>query len=102
MILNDKKPDLPVVGDTLSIWPKNSRIFSDCKSVRYNCVGRISYLWENMYPADRWVHMQRLKEIEKKRVGENVEETQKKLKKRKAYIREKDYSLNKEIDEGKS
>ncbi|KAK1424683.1 hypothetical protein QVD17_20018 [Tagetes erecta] len=99
MILNDKKPDLPVVGETLKIWSMHSRIFGDCKSVRSDFVGRTSYLWENMYPADRWVHIQRLIEIERKRVRENVEVVEKKLRKRKQYAKEKDYSLDKEIDE---
>ncbi|KAK1414711.1 hypothetical protein QVD17_30461 [Tagetes erecta] len=99
MILDDKRPDLPVIGDTLKIWSMHSRIFGDCKSVRSDCVGRISYLWENMYPADRWVHIQRLMEIERKRGGENVEVIEKKLRKRKQYAKEKDYTLDWEIDE---
>ncbi|KAK1421706.1 hypothetical protein QVD17_24255 [Tagetes erecta] len=80
MILNDKKPDLPVIGDVLTIWSMHSRIFGDCKSVRSDCVGRMSYLWENMYPADRWV-------------------VEKKLRKRKQYAKDKDYTLDREIDE---
>ncbi|KAK1432096.1 hypothetical protein QVD17_08987 [Tagetes erecta] len=73
MILNDKLPNLPVVGDELKIWEMHSRIFRDCKSVRFDCVGRTSFLWENMYPADRWVQIQRLMETERKRGGENIE-----------------------------
>ncbi|KAK1415047.1 hypothetical protein QVD17_30817 [Tagetes erecta] len=78
MILNDKLPNLPVVGEVLNIWSMHSRIFGDCKSVRSDCVGRIAYLWENMYPADRWVHIQRLMEIDRKRGGENIEVVEKK------------------------
>ncbi|KAK1431821.1 hypothetical protein QVD17_08517 [Tagetes erecta] len=77
----------------------HSRIFGDCKSVRSDCVGRVSYLWENMYPANRWVHIQRLIEIERKRGGENVEVVEKRLRKKKPYAKEKDYSLDKEINE---
>ncbi|KAK1410108.1 hypothetical protein QVD17_36641 [Tagetes erecta] len=73
MVLNDKLPDLPVVGDVLKIWEMHPRIFRDCKSVKADCVGRPSFLWENMYPADRWVQIQRLIESERKRGGENIE-----------------------------
>ncbi|KAK1406103.1 hypothetical protein QVD17_41389 [Tagetes erecta] len=99
MILNDKLPDLPVVGDELKIWEMHSRIFRDCKSVRSDCVGRTSYLWENMYPADRWVQIQRLMETERKRGGENIEVVKKRIKKRKPYAKEKDYSFDREVDE---
>ncbi|KAK1407651.1 hypothetical protein QVD17_39272 [Tagetes erecta] len=84
MVLNDKLPNLPVVGDVLKIWEMHPRIFRDCKSVKADCVGRPSFLWENMYPADRWVQIQRLKESERKRGSENIEEVEKKIKKRKA------------------
>ncbi|KAK1424262.1 hypothetical protein QVD17_19586 [Tagetes erecta] len=98
IILNDKRPDLPVLGDTLKIWSMHLRIFGDCKSVRSDCVGRISYLWENMYLAGRWVHIQRLTEIERKRGSKNVEVVEKKLTKRKQYAKDKEYSLDREID----
>jgi len=53
-----------------------------------------------MYPAEKWEHIQRLKEVDRKRGTEAVvETTQKKIKKRKAYIRDKDYTLEREIDE---
>ncbi|KAK1427845.1 hypothetical protein QVD17_16543 [Tagetes erecta] len=99
MILNDKLPNLPVEGAELKIWEMHSRIFKDCKSVRSDCVGRTSYLWENMYPAERWVYIQRLLETERKRGGENIEIVEKKMKKRKAYAKEKDYSFDREVDE---
>ncbi|KAK1431956.1 hypothetical protein QVD17_08782 [Tagetes erecta] len=99
MILNDKLPNLPVVGDVLKIWDMHSRIFGDCRSAHSDCVGRISYLWENMYPTDRWVHIQRLMENERKRGGENIEVVEKRLKKRKPYAKDKDYDLDREIDE---
>ncbi|KAK1411619.1 hypothetical protein QVD17_38175 [Tagetes erecta] len=99
MILNDKLPNLPVVGEVLKIWDMHSRIFGDCRSARSDCVGRISYLWENMYPADRWVHIQRLMEIDRKRGGENIEVVEKKLRKRKPYAKDKEYSFDREIDE---
>ncbi|KAK1432243.1 hypothetical protein QVD17_09138 [Tagetes erecta] len=99
MVLNDKLANLPVVGDVLKIWEMHPRIFRDCKSVKADCVGRPSFLWENMYPADRWVQIQRLKESERKRGSENIEEVEKKIKKRKAYAKEKDYSFDREVDE---
>ncbi|KAK1431792.1 hypothetical protein QVD17_08451 [Tagetes erecta] len=99
MVLNDKLPNLPVVGDVLKIWEMHPRIFRDCKSVKADCVERPSFLWENMYPADRWVQIQRLKESERKRGSENIEEVEKKIKKRKAYAKEKDYSFEREVDE---
>ncbi|KAK1406572.1 hypothetical protein QVD17_42007 [Tagetes erecta] len=99
MILNDKLPNLPVVGEVLKIWEMHSRIFGHCKSVRSDCAGRTSYLWENMYPADRWVQIQRLMENERKRGGENIEVVEKRIKKRKAYAKEKDYSFDREVDE---
>ncbi|KAK1407828.1 hypothetical protein QVD17_39455 [Tagetes erecta] len=99
MVLNDKLPNLPVVGDVLKIWEMHSRIFGDCKSVRADCVGRTSFLWENMYPADRWVQIQRLMETERKSGGENVEVVEKRVRKRKPYAKEKDYSLDRDIDE---
>ncbi|KAK1431765.1 hypothetical protein QVD17_08391 [Tagetes erecta] len=99
MILNDKLPDLPIVGDELKIWEMHSSIFRDCKSVRSDSVGRTSFLWENMYHADRWVHIQRLMENERKRGGENIEVVEKRIKKRKPYAKEKDYSFDREVDE---
>ncbi|KAK1431438.1 hypothetical protein QVD17_07897 [Tagetes erecta] len=99
MVLNDKLPGLPVVGAELKVWDMHSRIFKDCKSVRPECVGRTTYLWENMYPAERWTYIQRLIESEKKRGGENIEEVEKKIRKRKAYAKDKDYSFDREVDE---
>ncbi|KAK1429967.1 hypothetical protein QVD17_12353 [Tagetes erecta] len=99
MVLNDKLPNLPVVGEVLKIWEMHSRIFGDCKSVRADCVGRTSFLWENMYPADRWVQIQRLMETERKRGGENIEVVEKRIRKRKPYAKEKDYSFDREVDE---
>ncbi|KAK1424305.1 hypothetical protein QVD17_19632 [Tagetes erecta] len=96
---DDKLPNLPVVGDELKTWEMHSRIFKDCKAVRSDCVGRTSYLWENMYTAERWVYIQRLMETERKRGGENVEVVEKRLKKRKPYAKEKDYSFDREVDE---
>ncbi|KAK1429929.1 hypothetical protein QVD17_12281 [Tagetes erecta] len=69
MILNDKLPNLPVVGDVLKIWEMHSRIFGDCKST------------------------------ERKRGGENIEVVEKRVRKRKAYAKEKDYSFDREVDE---
>ncbi|KAK1434307.1 hypothetical protein QVD17_00044 [Tagetes erecta] len=74
MILNDKLPNLPVVGEVLKIWDMHSRIFGD-------------------------LQIQRLMESERKRGGENVEVIEKRLKKRKPYAKEKDYSLDRDIDE---
>ncbi|KAK1407723.1 hypothetical protein QVD17_39347 [Tagetes erecta] len=99
MVLNDKLPNLPVVGAELKVWDMHSRIFKDCKSVRSDCVGRTTYLWENMYPTERWVYIQRLIETERKRGGENIEVIEKRIKKRKAYAKEKDYSFDREVDE---
>ncbi|KAK1421897.1 hypothetical protein QVD17_24618 [Tagetes erecta] len=99
MVLNDKLPNLPVVGEVLKIWEMHSRIFGDCKSVRADCVGRTTFLWENMYPAERWVQIQRLMETERKRGGENIEVVEKRVRKRKPYAKEKDYSLDRDIDE---
>ncbi|KAK1431898.1 hypothetical protein QVD17_08679 [Tagetes erecta] len=73
MVLNDKLPNLPVVGDVLKIWEMHPRIFRDCKS--------------------------RLKESERKWGSENIEEVEKKIKKRKAYAKEKDYLFDREVDE---
>ncbi|KAK1431926.1 hypothetical protein QVD17_08730 [Tagetes erecta] len=99
MILNDKLPNLPVEGAELEIWDMHPRIFKDCKSVRADCVGRTSFLWENMYPAERWVQIQRLIESERKRGGENIEVIEKKIRKRKAYAKDKNYSFEREVDE---
>ncbi|KAK1407720.1 hypothetical protein QVD17_39344 [Tagetes erecta] len=52
-----------------------------------------------MYPADRWVQIQRLIESERNRGGENIEVVEKKIKKRKAYAKDKDYSFDREVDE---
>ncbi|KAK1432013.1 hypothetical protein QVD17_08877 [Tagetes erecta] len=52
-----------------------------------------------MYTAERWVYIQRLMENERKRGGENVEVVEKRLKKRKPYAKEKDYSFDREVDE---
>ncbi|KAK1424417.1 hypothetical protein QVD17_19746 [Tagetes erecta] len=42
---------------------------------------------------------ERLIETERKRGGENIEEVEKKIRKRKAYAKEKDYSFDREVDE---
>lgn len=64
------KPNLPKLGDELRLTRMNTRIFADYSSPRHDFSGNITYLFENMYPADRWVYVQMLIEAEEKRFSE--------------------------------